>query len=224
MARRGAPRGGSMKLNARFGIAAFVAMVLAATVSPAPPARADPFNNLIEFHVTMSGTDHYATPDITVQLNIDCPSGVCPATSSAPMPDVMLQHFGSNVLPCRFQSGAPCSGNDVPVDALLGNATVQFQTNVAAGSAPDNVNAATGVPAACGAPGTTPVSATFPLVNGASNRPDLVAGRDGADPDILPDTQADLRGLTPASPPNGAPDGADALPDYLKPLLDTAIA
>src|SRR5207237_10630173 len=153
-------------------------VLFGSSVRQARDANVDPFNNLIEFHVTMSGTDHFATPDITVQLNIDCPGGVCPATSSAPLPDVMLQHFSLNIVPCRDHNPAPCTGNSVPIDALLGSATFQLQTNVVASNGPDNVSATTGVPGACGAAGTTPVSSTFPLLSGAYNSSDLVAGRD----------------------------------------------
>src|SRR5207302_642938 len=138
--RPAAARGGSMKLIARIVVAACIGVLLGSSVRQARDANADPFNNLIEFHVTMSGTDHFATPDITVQLNIDCPGAVCPATSSAPLPDVMLQHFSLNIVPCRDHNPAPCTGNSVPIDALLGSATLQLQTNVLPANGPDNVS------------------------------------------------------------------------------------
>ena len=109
-----------MKLIARIAVAGCVALVIGSTGQHASTVHADPFNNLIEFHVTMSGTDHNATPDITVQLNIDCPSGVCPAASSAPLPDLMMQHFGFNIIPCRSQNAPPCSGNAVPLGEANG--------------------------------------------------------------------------------------------------------
>ncbi len=212
----------TLRLLARIAVLVMALLVTVIALT-SHAAHADPFNNVIELHVTMSGTDHNATPDLTVQVNVDCPSGVCPASSSAPMPDVMLERYSSNFIPCRDHNAAPCSGISLPIDALVGNLTLQMQTNVVAALAPDNVNPSTGVPTACGGAGTTPVSATVPLISGAYNTADLVAGRDSADADALPDTQGDARGLTPASPPNGAPDGADAMPDYLKPLLDITV-
>src|SRR5690242_10995526 len=109
-----------------------VALLLAAGTLDVSPAHADPFNDVIELHVTMSGTDHFATPDVTVQINVDCPSGVCPASSAAPMPDLMLEHYSANLVPCRSQNPPPCSGNSVPINAALGTLTLRMQTNVVA--------------------------------------------------------------------------------------------
>lgn len=206
-----------------------VAVALAAFVWAGGVSRdtgtvnADPFPSLIDYNITWGGVAAGTSPNLNVQLNIDCPGGVCPALSSAPFFDIAVTQYSANVHSCTTGSPAPCTG-PIDTNSIVGTSSFSLNTNLTAALLPDNVNPTTGAPATCGGPGTTTLSSAFSILSGANNAADQVSGKDGGDADNLPDTQADVRGLTSSSGPNGAPDGSDALPDYIQLLLTSSLA
>ncbi len=208
-------------IAAKMRIAVVLALAAWAAVTlprPAATHAADPFTSNLTYSANFSSTLAGSSPTITTTIGEDCPLGpaACPATSSMPMPDVLALQYSSNIVSCTASKPLPCNG-DVPFDATVGTVQLHANTNVVTAYGADNVNPTTGAPAACGAAGTTPLTTTFTLYNArvtpGSGVP-IVSSLDGADPDNLPDTQAD--NISPAaSGANGIPDGADGIPEYI---------
>jgi hypothetical protein len=175
-------------------------------------------NPNFEYYATFSTTAAGSNPNIGININIDCPLATCPASSNVGFFDIAVTQYTANVHSCGTGDATPgCSGTKPAIDAKLGTSSFQLNTNIIAADLPNNVNATTGKAAACGGPGTTTLTSVFDILNGALDPTQLVSGKDGADADTLPDTQADV------NPANGAPDGADKLPDYIQLLFTSQL-
>ncbi len=220
-----------MKRFAGCALAALAAACMfAAAARDARITNADPFNDVFVYKTTWSTLAPNSAPNLDIQLSIDCQlgAGSCPATSNAPLFDVAATQYTANVVACTVTNpGTGACAGKVPTDARLGTVDMQLSTNLIAARLPDNVDATTGTVAACGGAGTSTLTQTFTIYNGNTSASALVSGKDGPDLDNLPDTEADASGvdatdaLTPG--PNGIPDGADGLPDYIKLMLDTSL-
>jgi len=224
-----------MKQLLFLGVAAVLAAFLAAgglTGGSSGTVHADPFNNVFTYKTTWSTLASGSSPNLDVQVGIDCPlgSGACPASTNAPFFDIAVTQYGQNIHGCDGTATAVCPATKIPYDATLGTTDFQLNTNIIAAKLPSNVDTVTGTTAACGGPGTTTLVSTFTIYNSNNTASALINSKDDAqnvDTDSLPDSQADSYGVTAAGAltngANGVPDGADGLPDYIKLVLDTAL-